>query len=67
MEKEGINPLSAYAYLIFILLYFPCIATIAAIKGETSSWRWALFAAGYTTAVAWLVSAAIFQIGSLFI
>ena len=67
MEKEGINPLSAYAYLIFILLYFPCIATIAAIKGETGSWRWALFAAGYTTAVAWLVSAAIFQIGSLFI
>ena len=67
MEKEGINPLSAYAYLIFILLYFPCIATIAAIKGETGSWRWALFAAGYTTAVAWLVSAAIFQISSLFI
>ena len=67
MEKEGISPLSAYAYLIFILLYFPCIATIAAIKGETGSWRWALFAAGYTTAVAWLVSAAIFQISSLFI
>ena len=67
MEKEGISPLSAYAYLIFILLYFPCIATIAAIKGETGSWRWALFAAGYTTFVAWLFSAAIFQIGSLFI
>jgi len=65
MLKEGITPLAAYAYLIFILLYFPCIATIAAIKNETGSWRWALFAAVYTTAVAWIVSAAVYQIGNL--
>ena len=65
MLSEGITPLAAYAYLIFILLYFPCIATIAAIKNETGSWRWALFAATYTTVVAWLVSTAVFQIGSL--
>ena len=43
------------------------IATIAAIKNETGSWRWALFAAIYTTAVAWLVSMAVYQIGRLFI
>ena len=67
MLKEGITPLAAYAYLIFILLYFPCIATVAAIKSETGSWRWALFAAGYTTAVAWLVSALVFQLGRLVI
>ena len=66
MLRDGITPLSAYAYLIFILLYFPCIATIAAIRNETGSWRWALIAAGYTTAVAWVVSAAIYQIGGLF-
>ena len=65
MLREGITPLAAYAYLIFILLYFPCIATIAAIKNETGSWGWALIAAGYTTAVAWLASALVFQIGSL--
>ena len=65
MIKEGITPVAAYAYLIFILLYFPCIATIAAIKNETSSWRWALFAALYTTAVAWIASALVYQIGSL--
>ena len=65
MVKEGITPLSSYAYLIFILLYFPCIATIAAIKNETGSWRWATFAACYTTAVAWLVSALVYQLGSL--
>ena len=67
MLKEGITPLAAYAYLIFILLYFPCIATIAAIKSETGSWRWALFAACYTTFVAWVVSATVFQIGGLFV
>jgi ferrous iron transport protein B len=65
MLQEGITPLAAYAYLIFILLYFPCIATIAAIKNETGSWRWALFAAGYTTIVAWVTSALIYQIGRL--
>ena len=66
MLQEGITPLAAYAYLIFILLYFPCIATIAAIKNETGSWRWALFAACYTTAVAWIVSMLVYQIGRLF-
>jgi ferrous iron transport protein B len=65
MVKEGITPLASYAYLIFILLYFPCIATIAAIKNETGSWRWAAFAAGYTTVVAWVMSAIIYQIGSM--
>ena len=41
------------------------IATIVAIKNETGSWRWALFAASYTTVVAWITSALVFQIGSL--
>ncbi len=59
MTRDGITPLSAFCYLLFILLYFPCVATIVAIKNETNSWRWALVAAIYTTAVAWLVSAAV--------
>jgi ferrous iron transport protein B len=66
MLAEGITPLAAYCYLLFILLYFPCIATIVAIKNETGSWRWAGFAAVYTTIVAWVVSAAVYQIGLLF-
>ena len=65
MAAEGLTPLTAYAYLLFILLYFPCLATIVAIKNETASWRWALCAAGYTTLVAWLVSAAVVQVGML--
>ena len=62
---EGITPLVAYSFLLFVLLYFPCIATIVAIKHETGSWRWALTAAAYTTAIAWVVSAAVTQIGLL--
>ena len=65
MLNEGITPLTAYAYLLFVLLYFPCIATMVAIKHETGSWCWAMFAAVYTTAVAWAVSAAVYQIGSM--
>ena len=66
-KAQPIATLTAFCFLLFVLLYFPCIATIAAIKGETGSWGWALFAAGYTTALAWVVSAVVFQIGCLFI
>lgn len=57
MAADGMTSQTAYAYLLFVLLYFPCLATVIAIKNETGQWRWALFTAGYTTAVAWLVSA----------
>ena len=53
--------------LLFVLLYFPCIATIVAIKQESGSWRWAIFAACYTTALAWLVAFVVNQIGNLFV
>ena len=66
MAADGITPLAGYCYLLFVLLYFPCLATIVAIKNETGSWRWAVVAAVYTTAVAWLVSAAVYQLGNLF-
>lgn len=66
-EAESKATLTAFCFLLFVLLYFPCIATIAAIKGETGSWKWAGFAAGYTTLLAWVVSALVFQIGCLFL
>ena len=65
MVADGITPLASYCFLLFVLLYFPCIATIAAIKGETGSWKWATFAACYTTVLAWIVSAIVYRIGSL--
>ena len=66
MAADGITTLAAYCYLLFVLIYFPCVATIVAIKNETGSWRWALVAATYTSVLAWIVSALVFQIGSLF-
>ena len=66
MTNNGITPLIAFSYLLFVLIYFPCIATIAAIKSETGSWKWAMFAALYTTLLAWIVSAVFYQTGSLF-
>ncbi len=65
MESDGVTPLKAFSFLLFVLLYFPCVATIVAIKNESGSWRWALFAAVYTTVLAWCVSAAAYQVGSL--
>lgn len=66
-ERIPITPLVAYGYMLFVLIYFPCIATLAAIKQESGSWRWAIFAACYTTGLAWLVSFAVYRTGSLFI
>ena len=62
---EGVTPLAAYCYLLFVLLYFPCIATVVAIRHESGSWGWAVFAAVYTTLLAWAVSAVVYQLGSL--
>ena len=49
MTADGITPLVAYSFLLFVLLYFPCLATIAAIRNETGTWKWAVFVAVYTT------------------
>lgn len=64
-DDFNFSPLTAYAFLLFVLIYFPCIATVVAIKNESGSWRWAFFAACYTTGLAWVVSALVYQIGSL--
>ena len=55
------NPIVAYSFMLFILLYFPCIAALAAIKRE-AGWKWVAFEIVYTTAVAWLVSFIFYQI-----
>lgn len=64
MLADGMTAATAMSFLVFVLLYFPCIATIAAIKQESGSWRWALFAAAYTTLLAWLLAAITYQIFS---
>ena len=64
-ERIPITPLVAFCYMLFVLIYFPCIAALAAIKQESGSWKWALFAACYTTVLAWLVSLAVYPLGGL--
>lgn len=59
------TPLVALSFLLFVLIYFPCIATIAAIKNESGSWKWAVFTVFYTTGLAWLISFIVFQLGLL--
>lgn len=66
-EKDGLAKLRALAFIIFILVYFPCIAVISAIKNETKSWGWALFMIFYSTSLAWLLAFGTFQIGKFFI
>jgi ferrous iron transport protein B len=64
--QKVFTPLVSFAFMLFILIYFPCVAVIAAIKKE-SNWRWAIFTMVYTTAIAWMLAFATYQIGSLFI
>jgi ferrous iron transport protein B len=49
--------------MVFVLIYVPCLATVAVIRRETNSWKWALFSMGYSTALAWVVAFAIYQGG----
>lgn len=64
-NEYNFTALEAYAFLLFVLIYFPCLATIVAIRHESGSWKWALFTAAYTTLLAWIVSAVFYQVGSL--
>lgn len=65
MQADGITPLIAFSYLLFVLIYIPCIATVAAIKSETGSWKWTMFSILYTTLLAWCVSALCYQVGNM--
>ena len=63
----GFTAASAYALMIFCLLYSPCMAAVATIKRETQSWRWTLSMVAFQIAVAWVASVLVYQIGSLFV
>lgn len=67
LAQNGFTALNAYAMMLFCLLYIPCIATIATIRRETASPKWTAAAIGLQLGVAWLVSSAFFQVGSLFL
>ena len=59
------TPLSAYSFMVFVLLYTPCIAALSAIRREMGSRKWTLITIGYQLVVAWFGSALVFQVGTL--
>jgi len=63
--SSGMTPLSALSMMIFVLLYLPCLATVAAIKRETGSFKWMFFSIAYNTSVAWLAAFFVYQGGKL--
>ena len=63
---KSVTPAAALAYMVFILLYFPCIATFVAIKNESGGWKWAIITAIYTIVLAWVAAFITFRIASLF-
>ena len=67
ISHSGMTTLSALSFLVFVLLYFPCIPTCIAIKNESGHWKWALFTMFYTTLTAWCMSTLVYQVGSIYI
>ena len=63
--SSGMTRLSAISMLVFVLLYLPCLATMAAIRRELRSWKWLLFSIGYSTSLAWVMAFLVFQVGKL--
>ena len=64
--EKVFSPLVAFVLMVFVLIYFPCVAVVAAIKKE-ANWKWAIFTTVYTTAIAWIAAFGVYQLGSLLI
>ena len=67
ITTSGMTTLAAFSFMLFVLLYFPCIPTCISIKHESGKWKWAGFTVLYTTLLAWLTSMSVYQIGSFII
>ncbi|MBN1288902.1 MAG: ferrous iron transport protein B [Actinobacteria bacterium] len=63
--QEIFTPLTAYGFMAFTLIYTPCLATVAVIRKETGSWKWAAFSMSYSFALAWLMAFTIYRLGSI--
>ena len=65
LRAAGMTPLSALSMMVFVLLYLPCLASIAAIRRETGSYKWMSFSIAYSTMVAWIMAFFVYQGGKL--
>ena len=64
-SDEHMNPLVAYAMMVFVLIYSPCLAALAVLRRETGSWKWSAVSMVYSTALAWIVTFIVYQVGRL--
>ena len=64
--QNSITPAAALAFMVFVLLYFPCIATFGAMMTETGGWKWPLFSAVYTIVIAWVMAFIVYRAALLF-
>lgn len=62
-NSSGLTPLTAFVFMLFSLIYVPCISTLAVVHRETNSWKWPLFMAGYTLSLAWVVGFLVYRGG----
>ena len=67
LVAAGFTPLSAYSFMVFSLLYMPCMASFATLRRESNSWKWTLAQAGYSLGIAWVLATLVFQVGRLFL
>ena len=65
LRKSEMTPLVSYAFMAFVLIYTPCLGTVAVIRRETHSWKWTAFSVGYAVALAWVVAFVIVRGGRL--
>lgn len=63
--QSAFNPVSAYAFMVFVLLYTPCMATLVTMKKETGSWKWPIFSVVYSFVTAWVIAFIVYQVGKL--
>ncbi len=65
LKNSGMTRASALSFMVFVLIYMPCIATISTIRRETDSWKWTLFSITYSITLAWVVAFIVYQGGKI--
>jgi len=64
-NDKHMNSLVAYALMVFVLIYSPCLAALAVLRRETGSWKWPAVSMVYSTTLAWIVTFIVYQGGKL--
>ena len=65
--QQHFTPLSGFAFMLFVLLYTPCVVALVTLIRELKSWKWSLFSVGYQLALAWIAATVVFQVGRFFV